>query len=215
MSNRYFFDKRDWKRRFTKYGIIFAISFLPIVFFNILCSKYLSKQWLVIFLDSVILLVFVAIGNSIAEKIFEKKDKRLEKIQKEREELKARKKKIMEDSYQKIRLEKERKKKEKLEGNEIVEVAEVPVKQSDTKTTNTPKTKSTGKKSKVTSNKNPINKTDTKVVDVIEEKVNVGTVSIDPGADVVEITTKSKTTNTAKINNTTKKTNNKIKGNSK
>ncbi len=112
MTDRYFFDKRDWKRRFIKYGIIFAISFLPIVMFNIYCSKYFEKRWLLIFVDSVILLVFVVIGNYIATKIFNKKDAALERRQKERRELQEKKQKIMEDSYKKIRAEKEEKKKQ-------------------------------------------------------------------------------------------------------
>lgn len=115
MSDRYFFDKRDWKRRFIKYGIIFAISFLPIVLFNMYFSQYLNHRWLVILLDSIILLVFVVVGNIIAKRVFEKQDAKLERIQKEREELKARKKQIMEDSYKKIRLEKEKKKQDKKE----------------------------------------------------------------------------------------------------
>ena len=82
--DRYFFDKRDWKRRFVKYGIIFGISFLPIVLFNIYCSSFFDKRWLLIFVDSVILLVLVVIGNYIADKIFKKKDAELEKKQKER-----------------------------------------------------------------------------------------------------------------------------------
>ena len=69
MRDRYFFDKRDWKRRFAKYGIIFLISFIPIVLFNVYCGDLLGKRWLVIFLDCVFLLVFVCIGNIIANKI--------------------------------------------------------------------------------------------------------------------------------------------------
>ena len=110
MADRYFFDKRDWKRRLTKYGIIFGISFLPIVLFNIYCSRYFDKRWLLIFVDSVILLVFVVIGNYFANKIYDKKDAELEKKQKERKILQEKKKKIMEDSYKKIREEKANKK---------------------------------------------------------------------------------------------------------
>jgi amino acid permease len=110
MTDRYFFDKRDWKRKFIKYGIICAISFFPIVLFNMYCSQFINKHWLLIFIDSVILLVFVVIGNNIANKIFEKKDAKLEKRKKERQELLAKKKKIMEDSYKKIREEKASKK---------------------------------------------------------------------------------------------------------
>lgn len=113
MSDKYFFDKREWKRRLTKYGIIFLISFFPIVLFNIYCSDYFKSDWIVVFLDCVFLLVFVAIGNYIANKVFEKKDAKLERVRKEREEQEARKIKIMEDSYQKKRLEKEKQKQEK------------------------------------------------------------------------------------------------------
>lgn len=110
MADRYFFDKRDWKRRFIKYGIIFGISFLPIVLFNIYCSRFFDKRWLLIFVDSVILLVLVVIGNYFANKIYDKKDAELEKRQKERKILQEKKKKIMEDSYKKIREEKANKK---------------------------------------------------------------------------------------------------------
>ena len=110
MADRYFFDKRDWKRRFVKYGIIFAMSFFPIVLFNIYCSKYFEKRWLLIFVVSVILLVFVVIGGYLANKIYEKKDAQLDKKQKERRALQEKKKQIMEDSYKKIREEKAKKK---------------------------------------------------------------------------------------------------------
>ena len=108
MSDRYFFDKRDWKRRFAKYGIIFLLSFLPLVTFNIYCSDFLKHSWLVILVDCLILLIFVVIGNLIANRIFEKKDRKLERLRKEREELEARKKQILEDSYKKKRLEKQK-----------------------------------------------------------------------------------------------------------
>ena len=110
MSNRYFFDKRDWKRRFIKYGIIFLISFFPLVLFNIYCSDFLKHNWLVILVDCIILLVFVVIGNMIANKIFEKKDRKLERLRKEREEIETRKQQIMQDSYKKKRAEKEKQK---------------------------------------------------------------------------------------------------------
>lgn len=112
MANRYFFDKRDWKRRLIKYGIIFFISFFPIVLFNVYCSDKIGKEWLVVFLDCIFLLIFVMIGNMIANRIFEKKDAKLERLRKEREEIDARKKQIMEDSYKKKRAEKAKKKAE-------------------------------------------------------------------------------------------------------
>ena len=107
MSDRYFFDKRDWKRRLTKYGVIFLISFFPIVLFNLYCSDYLGKDWLVVLIDCIFLLVFVLIGNMIANKIFAKKDAKLERLRRQREESEARKVQIMQDSYEKKRLEKE------------------------------------------------------------------------------------------------------------
>lgn len=113
MRDRYFFDKRDWKRRWGKYGIIFLISFVPIVLFNVFVSDYIGKDWLVVFLDCIFLLIFVVIGNSIADKIFEKKDKKLERLRKEREELEERKLKIMEDSYKRKREEKQKAKEDK------------------------------------------------------------------------------------------------------
>ena len=112
MRDRYFFDKRDWKRRFGKYGVIFLISFLPIVLFNVYCSDYIGKDWLVVFLDCVFLLIFVVIGNMIATKIYEKKDRKLERLRKEREEIEARKVQIMQDSYKRKREEKQREKEE-------------------------------------------------------------------------------------------------------
>lgn len=125
MRDRYFFDKRDWKRRLIKYGIIFLISFVPIVLFNVYCSDYIGKEWLVVFLDCVFLLIFVVFGNMIATKIFEKKDRKLERLRKEREEIEARKKQIMEDSYKRKREEKQKKKEvvlvEDTEETEIVD----------------------------------------------------------------------------------------------
>ena len=141
MADRYFFDKRDWKRRFIKYGIIFGISFLPIVIFNLYCSKFFDKRWLLIFVDSVMLLVFVVIGNYLANKVFEKKDAELERRQKERRELQAKKQKIMEDSYKKIRAEKEQKKKQQAEV--IIEVTDNV---EDNKEVKEKKTTSTTKK---------------------------------------------------------------------
>lgn len=113
MSDRYFFDKRQWKRTFGKYGIIFLISFLPIVLFNVYCSDFIGKDWLVVLIDCIFLLVFVAIGNRIASRIFDRKDAKLERLRKEREEAEARKVQIMQDSYKKKRVQKEKEKAEK------------------------------------------------------------------------------------------------------
>ena len=120
MRSRYFFDKRDMKRGFAKYGIIFLISFIPLVLFNIFAYKYIGIRWLIVLLDCVLLLLFVAIGNNIARKIFEKKDARLNAKVKAREEMQKRKRQILEDSYKKIREEKKKAKEQSKNSNEIV-----------------------------------------------------------------------------------------------
>lgn len=154
MMDRYIFDKRDWKRRFIKYGIIFGISFLPIVLFNIYCSKYFDKRWLLIFVDSVLLLVFVLIGNVIANKVFEKKDKALERRQKEREAMKAQKRKIMEDSYKKIRSEKATKKASKQKTNDEIVVETIDEKKDNGNTSAKPSKKNQTKSTNTKTNKN-------------------------------------------------------------
>ena len=111
-SNGYYFDKRKRKRTFVKYFILFAISFFPVVGFNILVSKHLDN-WLVIFLDCVIMLTIILIGNVIASRIYARKDAKLEAKIKEREELQKRKKQILEDSYKAKRKAKQDAKKEK------------------------------------------------------------------------------------------------------
>ncbi|MBE5735937.1 MAG: hypothetical protein E7356_01065 [Clostridiales bacterium] len=113
MNNRYFFDKRDWKRRTIKYGAIFLISFLPIVLFNILLDGVIEQNWIVILLDCILLLIFVVIGNWICEKIFEARDAKLERLRSAREEAESLKKQILEDSYKRKRQEKQENKKKK------------------------------------------------------------------------------------------------------
>ena len=99
MENKgYFFDKRKTKRSFLKYLIIFAIAFVPVVTINILISESLDN-WLVIFIDTVIILTIALIGNLIANKIYEKKDAKLNAKIKEREIMQKRKQQILEDSY--------------------------------------------------------------------------------------------------------------------
>ena len=61
---------------FLKYLTIFGLGFIPLVAFNVLVSAYLDN-WLVIFLDCVIMLTIALIGNLIAKRIFEKKDAKL------------------------------------------------------------------------------------------------------------------------------------------
>ena len=88
-NNTYMFDKRKRKRTFLKYFILFAIAFFPVVAFNVAVSKYLDN-WLVIFLDCVIMLAIVLVGNVIAEKFLERKDAKLRAKIKEREEMQKR-----------------------------------------------------------------------------------------------------------------------------
>lgn len=121
--DRYFFDKRDWKRRFFTYLIIALVAFIPLVAFNVVCSQYLQSNWLIIFLDCVILLVFVILGNVIAKRIFNRKEAKLERLRKEREEIERRKQQIMQDSYAKKREEKQAKKNQK---EEVVMEVETP-----------------------------------------------------------------------------------------
>lgn len=94
----YFFDKRKRKRSSLKYLVIFLVAFVPVVLFNIYVAKGLDN-WLVILLDVIIILAFVLVGNIIANKIFERKDAKLEARIKEREELQKRKNEILENSY--------------------------------------------------------------------------------------------------------------------
>ena len=54
-------------------------------------------NWLVVLIDSVIILAFALVGNVIAKKIFEKQDAKLERKKKLREEMNERKKQILED----------------------------------------------------------------------------------------------------------------------
>ena len=110
MSDSYYFDKRKLKRVFGKYGIIFLISFVPIILLNIYVFKDITDRWLVILLDCIILLVFVVIGNVIANRIFDNRDRKLERLRKEREELDRKKQEILENSYKKKREEKQIKK---------------------------------------------------------------------------------------------------------
>lgn len=108
----YLFDKRKRKRTFIKYLIIFAISFVPVVLFNVYVAKNLDN-WLVIFLDAMIILVFVLIGNVIANRIFDKKDRKLQAKIKEREQLQKAKEEILKQSYKAKRDKKLKEKEEK------------------------------------------------------------------------------------------------------
>lgn len=109
------------KRGFLKYLIIFLISFIPLVAFNIFAYAYINIRWIIVLLDCILLLVFVVLGNHIANKIFEKKDAKLEAKRKARDEMQKRKKQILEDSYKRIREEKKKNKEESKDDVVVVE----------------------------------------------------------------------------------------------
>ena len=88
------------------------VAFVPVVLFNIYVAKGL-ENWLVIFLDVILLLAFVWAGNMIAKKIFEKKDAKLEAKIRAREEMQKQKQMILEQSYKAKRQKKENLKKNK------------------------------------------------------------------------------------------------------
>ena len=124
-NNRYFFDKRDWKKRILKYIICAIVSFIPIVLFNVYVGNKLGSSWLVILIDCAFLLLVFAVGNLILDRVFDRKEAKIARLRKEREELEARKKKILEDSYKQKRIEKERAKKEKVQVAESSEEKKV------------------------------------------------------------------------------------------
>lgn len=119
-NDRYFFDKRDWKKRILKYVICVIVSFIPIVLFNVYVGNKLNSSWLVILIDCAFLLLVFSVGNLLLDKLFDRKEARIARLRKEREELEARKKKILEDSYKQKRIEKELAKKEKANTTENV-----------------------------------------------------------------------------------------------
>ena len=150
MANRYFFDKRDMKRGGFKYLIIFLIAFVPAILFNIFVGKYIEQRWLIILIDCVLILAIVAIGNHVAYRIFNKKDRILEAKIKAREEMEERKRQILEESYNLKRLEKQRQKQEKLkeEKQDVVVIEEKDIEkleksQIKKNNTNTEKRKTT------------------------------------------------------------------------
>lgn len=106
------FDKRKRKRGILKYLVIFLVAFPPVVLFNVYIARGL-ENWIVIFLDVLILLAFAGVGNLIANKIFKKKDEKLEKKIKMREEANRQKQLILEASY------KAKRDKKKLEKSEL------------------------------------------------------------------------------------------------
>lgn len=113
----YFFDKRKRKRSTLKYLVIFLIAFVPVVLFNIYILKGL-ENWLVILIDTSIILLFVLVGNIIANRFFEKKDAKLEAKIREREKMQEKKNLILEQSYKAKRNKKLEEKKAKEEAKD-------------------------------------------------------------------------------------------------
>lgn len=64
MANRYFFDKRDMKHFFVKYGIMLAIAIPILIVINYLFYKWFNIGSMV-FLDIVFLCVIVAVEELI------------------------------------------------------------------------------------------------------------------------------------------------------
>ena len=64
MVNRYFFDKRDMKYFFIKYGIMLLISIPILILINVLFEKWFGEKnmmWLDIVFLCVILVIYEAI----------------------------------------------------------------------------------------------------------------------------------------------------------
>ena len=116
-NNGYIFDKRKRKRQFIKILILFFIGFIPTVIFNILVSRYITKDWLIILLDCIIIVAIVLPFNKLLDNHYAKKDENLSKKVKARQEMEERKKQILEDSYKRKRQEKEKAKQEKTKEN--------------------------------------------------------------------------------------------------
>lgn len=115
MSDKYLFDKRKRKRKFIKILILFLLGFFPTIIFNLFVARYIKHNWLVIFIDCVILLAIIMPFSRLLDNYFAKKDEALDRKVKARKEMEERKKLILENSYKKIREEKKKKKEEKKE----------------------------------------------------------------------------------------------------
>ena len=145
--SEYYFDKRKWKRIFIKYGLIFLISFIPIVLFNIYVGPLLGQEWIIVLLDTVLLLVCVAIGNHLANLIFAKKDAELAKKRRDREYIRAQSQAILEASYKKKRQEKLEKKQSAKEAEDVVVIDDTAA-DNASNIEEKPKTKNTTKRRK-------------------------------------------------------------------
>ena len=75
MANRYFFDKRDMKHFFVKYGILFLIAIPLLIGVNILFTKWFGNKRMV-FLDIIFLCVMLAIYELICFLIKRKKEEK-------------------------------------------------------------------------------------------------------------------------------------------
>lgn len=65
MADRYIFDKRDMKKLFIRYGILFLIAFVVLVPLNALVLvKYLSPG-MGIFISVLVALAIILLGNYI------------------------------------------------------------------------------------------------------------------------------------------------------
>ena len=75
MANRYFFDKRDMKHFFVKYGVLLLISIPLLIGINILFTKWFGNKSMV-FLDIIFLCVMLAVYELIWFLIKRKKEEK-------------------------------------------------------------------------------------------------------------------------------------------
>ena len=75
MANRYFFDKRDMKHFFVKYGVLILISIPLLIGINILFTKWFGNKSMV-FLDIIFLCVMLAVYELIWFLIKRKKEEK-------------------------------------------------------------------------------------------------------------------------------------------
>ena len=84
MRERYFFDKRDLKHFFTKYGIMMLIAIPLLIGINILFKKWFNINSMV-FLNIVFLCLIFAVGELICFLFKRRKEAKLDNKEKTNE----------------------------------------------------------------------------------------------------------------------------------
>ena len=82
MANRYFFDKRDMKHFFIKYGILLLIAFFIIIGVNVFLTRVDRVGR--IFIDLAIILVVVLVGEMVYNAIERRREAKREARQQEK-----------------------------------------------------------------------------------------------------------------------------------